>query len=116
VQIVHGHACSPRAGQQAASVARHEQDANTAVFILEFLLRDLVNGEFQDRVHLHVDVGGDNSSQEAAQKLMDRGISLAQLEFLQGPVTNKAKTAPAGTTSDPKTEALIKQLPTVKAA
>jgi len=90
------------------------QDANTAVFIIEFVLRDRIGDDFQDRVHLHIDVGADNKDQDAAQKLMDRGMSLAQLQFLQGPVTVKAKNLPVGTQSDAKTENLIKEIPKIK--
>ena len=90
------------------------QDANTAVYIIEFVLRDRIGDEFQDRVHLHIDVGADNKDKDAAQKLMDRGMSLAQLQFLQGPVTVKAKNLKSGTTSDAKTENLIKEIPKIK--
>jgi hypothetical protein len=75
-------------------------DDNTPVYDIIFVLRDLIDGEFQDRVKLRVTLGDGDK----AQGLMDRGLRNSQLDFLQGPVTNKAKRLPTGTTSDPATE------------
>lgn len=90
------------------------KDAETAMYIIEFVLRDRIGDEFQDRVHLHVDVGGDLKDQAAAEQLMNRGMSLTQLQFLQGPVTTRAKALPPGTGTDKKAEDLVKQVPKVK--
>lgn len=70
------------------------------VYLLIFVLRDLINGEFQDRVKLQVTIG----DVDKAQGLMDSGLKQSQLDFLTGPITNKAKKLPPGTTSDPATE------------
>ena len=70
------------------------------VYLLIFVLRDLINGEFQDRVKLQVTIG----DVDKAQGLMDSGLKASQLDFLTGPITNKAKKLPAGTTSDSSTE------------
>jgi len=89
--------------QISLAVNRGYIDDNTFVFDIIFVLRDLVDGEFQDRVKLRVTIG----DQSKAQALMDRGLKASQLDFLQGPVTNKAKRLPEGTTKDPATEKKI---------
>lgn len=73
-----------------------------AFFVLNFVLRDLVNGEFQDRVRLHVEVGDTDS--EKAQRMVERGLTMTQLNWLQGPVTSKTKALPVGTTANPPAE------------
>src|SRR5437762_14240112 len=73
-------------------------DNNTPFYVLNFVLRDLVNGEFQDRVVLHVTVGDTDS--DKAQRIMAQGLTMSQLAFLQGPVTSKAKKLPTNTTSN----------------
>jgi hypothetical protein len=90
------------------------KDSESAMYIIEFVLRDRVENEFQDRVRLHVDVGLDLKDQEAAEKLMNRGMSLTQLQFLQGPITSRAKSLAVGTNKDPKTEELISKVPKIK--
>src|SRR5215813_2829772 len=67
-------------------------------YVLNFVLRDRVDGDFQDRVRLHVTVGEEDNPK--AQALIDAGLTKTQLGFLQGPMTNKTKTLPKGTTSD----------------
>ena len=79
-----------------------------AFFVLNFVLRDLVNGEFQDRVRLHVEVGDTDS--DKAQRLIDRGLTMTQLNWLQGPVTSKTKNLPVGTTSNPTAEKTVGQI------
>jgi len=81
---------------------------NQPFYVLNFVLRDKINGEFQDRVRLHVTIG--DTDNPKAQRLIDQGLTMTQLQFLQGPVTSKAKALPVGTTSDPPTE---KQLATI---
>jgi len=79
-----------------------------AFFVLNFILRDLVNGDFQDRVRLHVEVGDTDS--DKAQRIIDRGLTMTQLSWLQGPVTNKTKGLPVGTTANPAAEKTIAQI------
>ena len=90
------------------------QDAKKAIYIIEFVLRDMADGGFQDRVRLHIDIGGDLKDQEAAQKLVDRGLTMTQLQFLQGPVTARTKNLPPGTEKDEKAEALLKSISKIK--
>ena len=90
------------------------QDANTAVYVIEFVLRDKIGDEFQDRVRLHVDVGGDTKDKDAAQALMDRGMSMTQLQFLKGPLTARTRNLPRGTEKDQKAEDMIRGLPKMK--
>lgn len=80
--------------QVSFSISRGCVDNNTPFYHLIFILRDLVNGEFQDRVHLEVTVGpADNAK---AQALMDRGLKSTQLDVLKGPLTSKTKALPPG--------------------
>src|SRR2546423_12424816 len=81
---------------------------NQPFYVLNFVLRDIVNGEFQDRVRLHVTIG--DTDNPKAQRLIDHGLTMTQIQFLQGPLTSKAKALPTGTTSDKPTE---KQLASV---
>ena len=76
-----------------------------AFYVLNFILRDLVNGEFQDRVRLHVEIG--DTDGDKAQRLIDRGLTMTQLSWLQGPVTQKTKALPAGTTSNAPAETVV---------
>lgn len=81
---------------------------DTSFWLLHFVLRDKVDGAFQDRVVLDVRVNAQENP--LAEKLASEGLKRAQLDFLSGPVTSAAKKLPAGTTSDDKTAAKIKQL------
>ena len=90
------------------------QNAEDAIFIMEFVLRDRIGDEFQDRVRLHVDVGGDLKDKAKAQELMDRGLSMTQLQFLKGPLTLRTKNLPQGTDKDKKSEDLIKGIVNLK--
>ena len=51
-------------------VDRGCKDAATPIYLIIFVLRDLVDGEFQDRVKLRVTIG----DVDQAQALMDRGL------------------------------------------
>ncbi len=57
-----------------------------------FVLRDLINGEFQDRVKVKVTIGP--TFNDKAEALMKRGLNAAQLDFLQGPLTSRANKLP----------------------
>ena len=84
---------------------------NQAFYILHFVLRDKVGEEFQDRVKLQVTVGDTDSPK--AQALMDRGLTMTQIEFLQGPVTTRANKLPSGTTEDKRLTSLVNSIPDV---
>lgn len=73
-----------------------------AFYVLNFVLRDKIGDEFQDRVRLHVTVGETDS--DKAQRLIDHGMTMTQLQFLQGPVTTKTKNLPPGTTANAAAE------------
>ena len=81
---------------------------NQAFYVLNFVLRDIVDGDFQDRVRLHVEVGDTDS--DKAQRMIDRGLTMTQLSWLQGPITNKTKGLPVGTTSNPAAEKTVSQI------
>lgn len=79
-----------------------------AFYVLNFVLRDIVDGDFQDRVRLHVEIGDTDS--EKAQRMIDRGLTMTQLSWLQGPVTNKTKNLTAGTTQNAPAEKTLSQI------
>jgi len=98
--------------QISFGVTRGCIDASTPLYVLSFVLRDKVDGGFQDRVKLLVTVGPE--SNDKAQAIIDRGLRSAQQDFLEGPITSKAKTAPVGTTQDTaKGQAIAKDVPKV---
>jgi hypothetical protein len=92
--------------QVSIGVSRGCHSDVDAFYIINFVLRDkLPTGEFQDRVRLFVSVG--DTDNEKAQRLIDNGMTMTQLQFLQGPITNKAKSLKPGTTEDSATEKVI---------
>jgi hypothetical protein len=87
-------------------------DANTPLYVISFVLRDKIEGDFQDRVRLLVTVGPEEN--DKAQAIIDRGLRSAQKDFLEGPITSKSKTAPVGTTeTTAKGKQIAKELPKV---
>jgi hypothetical protein len=94
--------------QVSFAMSRGCIDDNTPVYVINFVLRDKVGEDFQDRVRLHVTVG--DTDNPKAEKMINNGLTMTQLEFLQGPVTSKAKKLPTGTTNDPKTENVIRNV------
>ena len=70
-------------------------DDNTPLYAMIFVLRDLINNEFQDRVKVRVTLGP--TFNDKAEALMKRGLTAAQLDFLQGPLTSRMnKVQPSG--------------------
>jgi hypothetical protein len=82
--------------QIAFGVTRGCIDTNTPLYVISFVLRDKIGSDFQDRVKLLVTVGPE--SNDKAQAIIDRGLRSSQKDFLEGPITSKATTAPVGTT------------------
>jgi hypothetical protein len=68
-------------------------DDNTPFFAMVFVLRDLINGDFQDRVRVKVTIGPTFNAQ--AEAMMKLGLTAEQMSFLQGPITNRAMKLPA---------------------
>src|SRR5215471_10006606 len=64
-------------------------DDNTPFYAMIFVMRDLINDEFQDRVKVEIKIGPHLN--DKAEDLMRRGLTASQLDFLQGPITNRAK-------------------------
>jgi len=94
--------------QVSFGVSRHCPPTGP-LYIIVFVLRTKDTGGFQDRVKLEVTVGDTDNAD--AQAMVDRGLTMTQIEFLQGPITNRAQALPAGTTTDPKTEKLVAAMP-----
>ena len=92
--------------QVSIGVSRGCHADDKPFYIINFVLRDKTeSGEFQDRVRLFVSVG--DTDNEKAQRLIDNGMTMTQLQFLQGPITNKAKALPPGTTANEATEKVV---------
>lgn len=90
-------------------------DDNTPFYAMIFILRDLIEGEFQDRVKVKITIGP--TLNDKAEALMNRGLNAAQLDFLQGPLTSRAKKLPATGSKeveDKKMNALGEEILTVK--
>ena len=82
--------------QVSFGVTRGCLDASTPLYVISFLLRDKIGDDFQDRDRLLITVGPEDH--DKAQAIIDRGLRSSQKDFLEGPVTTKARNAPAGTT------------------
>jgi hypothetical protein len=98
--------------QVSFGMTRDFQDNGEAFFLIDFVLRDKSGDTFQERVKLRVTVGDQNT--ERAKAVMERGLTMTQLEFLKGPITNRAKALPPGTTDDKKLSELNEKLLSVK--
>lgn len=83
--------------------------ATGPLYIIIFVLRTNETGGFQDRVKLEVTLGDTDNAD--AQAMVDRGLTMTQIEFLQGPITARTKALPPGTTSDNKSAKLLSVLP-----
>jgi hypothetical protein len=83
---------------------------DTPFFIIDFVFRDrkTSNDDFQDRVKLHVTIDVEDAN--AARALMDQGLTNTDIAFLSGPVTNRARKLPHGTTADPKLANMVTAL------
>ena len=97
-------------------------DNDKPFFVLIFIFRDRPNetAQFQDRVSLKVTVGDANS--DKAQKIIDRGLTNAQLTYMKGPLTNVVTALPAtggAPSADPKAqkaaEAILNSKPVLPA-
>ncbi|HEU4477668.1 MAG TPA: hypothetical protein VFR80_04065 [Pyrinomonadaceae bacterium] len=98
--------------QVSFGITRGCIDDNTPFYLIIFVLRDKVDGGFQDRVKLDIRVGDTLNSK--AEALMTQGLNMSQLEFLSGPITDRAKALKKGTTEDAKLAALNQQLLEIK--
>jgi hypothetical protein len=98
--------------QVSFGITRGCIDDNTPFYLIIFVLRDKVDGGFQDRVKLDIRIG--DTFNPKAEALMTQGLTMAQLEFLSGPMTDRAKKLPPNTTDDPKLKDLAHQMLDVK--
>ena len=85
---------------------------DTPFYLIIFVLRDKVDGGFQDRVKLDIRVG--DTLNPKAEALMTQGLNMSQLEFLSGPITDRAKALKKGTTEDAKLADLGQKLLEIK--
>lgn len=69
-------------------------------YVLVFILRDRANitDPFQDRVSLKVTLG--DTENDKAERLIERGMTNAQLSYLKGPLTNVVSKLPTGNSTD----------------
>jgi len=101
--------------QISFAVSKH-CPASGPLLVLDFVLRtlDAATNQFQDRVKLHVTVG--NTDNPEAEAMANRGLSMTQLNFLQGPITARAQALAQGghsVTSDKKLEKMVAVMPHV---
>ena len=94
--------------QVSFGISRHCPPSGP-LYIIIFVLRTNETGGFQDRVKLEVTLGDTDNAD--AQAMVDRGLTMTQIEFLQGPITNRARSLPDGTTADNKTAKLLAAVP-----
>jgi hypothetical protein len=88
-------------------ITRHCYSEEECVYTIDFVLRERVGNELRDRIKLNV--RADTANNRNAERAMEQGLSEAQLRFLGGPVTDRAKTLPSGTAHDKKLIALLRQ-------
>jgi hypothetical protein len=81
---------------------------NSAFWIIDFVFRDKVGDDFQDRVKLQVAVN--TADNPAAAALAKAGLSNMDITFLNGPVTNRAAKLAPGTTQDAKTSNMLSMI------
>jgi hypothetical protein len=93
--------------QMKFGLAKKYDSEGQPLYLINFVLREQVNGQFQNRVELSVEVGSANNKR--AENLMSEGLSVTQLSFLQGPVANRAKKLPLGTQDDQKLIELLRK-------
>ena len=98
--------------QVSFGITRGCIDDNNPFYLIIFVLRDKVDGGFQDRVKLDIRVG--DTLNPKAEALMTQGLNMSQLEFLSGPITDRAKALKKGTTDDAKLADLNQQLLEIK--
>ena len=76
------------------------------------LCSDLIQGEFRSCAPAHRCWRRHRT--DAAQALIDRGLSMTQLQLLKGPITARTKNLPQGTETDTKAESMLKNLTKTK--
>jgi len=101
--------------QISFAVSKH-CPATGPLLVLDFVLRTLdpATSLFQDRVRLHVTVG--HADTPEAEAMANRGLTMTQLNFLQGPITARGQALAEGgqlVNSDKKLEKMVAVLPHV---
>jgi len=83
---------------------------DSAFWVIDFVFRNRPDqdSDFQDRVKLHVAVNVTDNA--AAERLQKEGLTNLDLAFLSGPITNRAKKLPSGTTNDTKLANMVTAL------
>jgi hypothetical protein len=83
---------------------------DSAFWVIDFIFRNRPDqdSDFQDRVKLHVAVNVRDNA--AAERLQKEGLTNLDLAFLSGPITNRAKKLPSGTTNDTKLANMVTAL------
>jgi hypothetical protein len=109
---------SPDDQTQISFGISRQNTSSGPLLLIDFVLRTQeTSGQFQDRVKLHVSVGPSDTAE--AQAMADRGLTMTQLEFLQGPITTRAQALASvadsasgqPVTSDKKLERMVSVVP-----
>lgn len=78
----------------------------TIFWVIDFLLKELKAGVMKTRVEVHVTVGKEQQAQ-AAKLAKTQKLSPESIDLLNGPVTDRAKKLPVGTTADNRLNGML---------
>ena len=79
---------------------------NTVFWIVDFILKELKNGQMKTRIEIHVHVGQDSSG-DAAKLATNKKLSDENVDLLNGPAAKRAMKLPPGTTNDAKLNNMV---------
>jgi hypothetical protein len=89
-------------------ISRAYESEEEPFYIINFVLKEKVENEFQDRVRLNIRVSRSNN-EKVIRALNNFGLEPTQLQFLQGPVMSRVKSLPFGTKDDKRSSSLVEQ-------
>jgi hypothetical protein len=79
---------------------------NTVFWIVDFILKELKNGQMKTRIEIHVHVGQDSAG-DAAKLATNKKLSDENVDLLNGPAAKRAMKLPPGTTNDAKLNNMV---------
>jgi hypothetical protein len=79
---------------------------NTVFWIVDFILKELKNGQMKTRIEIHVHVGQDNAG-DAGKLATNKKLSDENVDLLNGPAAKRAMKLPPGTTNDAKLNNMV---------
>jgi hypothetical protein len=79
---------------------------NSAFWLIDFMLKEFKNGQMKTRVEVHVTVGKELQP-KAEDVAKAQKLTPEKVDLLNGPVADRAKNLPEGTTQDKKLNQLL---------